>query len=103
MISEMIFGFGHNTYDADHAFLVFFRGRVGQRQLSYWPTCCVKLPGSSLSRIATANWTGFVELGDAEAKNAIAMDLICEVVQPYAEARQADVNRAERSAELYQR
>lgn len=60
-----------------HAHLIeLAQGRVGQRRLPYWPMRLLQVTPNDLRSISVADWSSFVQRGDADALNATAMDLL---------------------------
>lgn len=60
------------------------RGRVGQRQLPFWPMRWLPVEPEELRALAHADWMGFKQRGDAEAMNGTAMDRLRSLVEVYA-------------------
>lgn len=59
------------------------RGLVGRRLLPLWPMRWLPTDRAQISELASANWAGFKQRGEAAAANATGMDFVAGVVAPH--------------------
>ncbi len=61
-----------------HDVIELHRGLVGRRLLPFWPMRWLPTDHTEVSALATANWVGFKQRGDATG-----MDIVAGVVAPH--------------------
>ena len=66
-----------------HDVMELQRGLVGRRLLPFWPMRWLPTDRAQVSALASANWIGFKQRGNAAAGNATGMDLVAGVVEPH--------------------
>ncbi len=71
---------------SSHAGLIVQRGRVGNRQLPFWPMRWLPTQPEELKRLACAFWSGFAQHSGDDAPIETAMDVLARLVEPYAVA-----------------
>lgn len=66
-----------------HDLIELQRGLVGRRLLPFWPMRWLPTERREVGALASAQWAGFKQRGDAAAPNATGMDIVAGVVGPH--------------------